>query len=453
MKAQLSVLNITALSAFGLLNKILPCIKKYHSATLNSESRVIFLAVRRRKFIRVISYLVAVSVFFASAGFFSQRAKAGYEETLGKVRLSNLTSACDYIREASSGLRILAVSSGDSLADSKAFVRARIMAAAGCLNCFEKTKNINKFLNGTYGFAEDFNGTDKERETAINLSLYAQEIYYHLNDVSSAVINGRYALTEYGSIYKNDSKPYFEEYLDFSNGKEKEIFELIAPASADSGGYEILNGSDKISEQAAKETAGRVIGINSALWRSNESAADIEVYALKYGDITVEITKYGGLLYGLINPKPCAKAFYSKEEAADIAMTFLKRRGFGETEQVSAVVGEFTAVFSFAPIVNGVLLVNAPVKTTVCLASGEITHLDASSYIKNYRTDVFAEDSIPDIASLLPQNLELHETRQCYADIGSTGRMCVLAVCGFDGDEVKVYIDSSSMKVVKTEMN
>lgn len=414
---------------------------------------MIFLAVRRRKFIRVISYLVAVSVVFAAAGFFSQRAKAGYEETLGKVRLSNLTSACEYMREVSSGLRILAVSSGDSLADSKAFVRARVMAATGCLNCFENTENMDKFLSGVYNFAEDFTGGDAERETAINLSLYAQEIYYHLNDVSSAVMNGAYALTEYGSIYKKTDIPYFEDYLDFSNGKEKEIFELITPASAETGGYELLDGKDKISEDAAKETASRVIGINSALWRNNSGvAAEIEIYALKYGDITVEICKNGGMLYGLVNPKPCAAAFYSASDALEIAKKFMKHQGYGNMAEISTSASEFTANFSFAPSVNGVLLLNAPVKVTVCLASGEITRLDASEYLKNYRTDVFASEDVPDPEWLLPRNLQLRETLQCFAEIGSAQRLCLLAVCGFDGDEVRVYIDSSSLKVLKTEI-
>ena len=56
---------------------------------------------------------------------------------------------------------------------------------------------MSKFFSKVYAFAENFTGTEKERETAVRLSLYAQEIYYHLNDVSSAVLNGAYALTEY----------------------------------------------------------------------------------------------------------------------------------------------------------------------------------------------------------------------------------------------------------------
>ena len=65
------------------------------------------MAIKRRFFIRVVSYLVAATVIIAATGLFSQRAKAGYEETLGKVRLSNLTSLCEYTREVGSGLRVL----------------------------------------------------------------------------------------------------------------------------------------------------------------------------------------------------------------------------------------------------------------------------------------------------------------------------------------------------------
>lgn len=417
---------------------------------------MIFLAVKRRKFIRIVSYLTAVAVVFAASGYVSQRAKAGYEETLGKVRLTNLTALCEYSREIGSGLRVLAVSSGDSTADSMAFVRDRIMGAVGCLNTFssKNVKHMSKFFNKVYGFAEDFTGTDAEREAAINLSLYAQEIYYHLNDVSSAVLGGAYSLTEYGTAYNRNNLPYFEKYLDYSNGREKELFEQISPASAQAGGYALLNGADKISGAAAKDFAGRLTGINSSLWRNSDgTVSGVALHSLKYGDVSVDICERGGVLMRLVNPMPCAKAFYSSDEAAEFAESFMARQGCSTMRCVGKSVNDFTADFVFAPLVNGVLLLNAQIRITVCRASGGITFFDASEYVENYRTDVFRKENEPDAHKLLPAVLTLRETVQCIAEINGKNRHCLLAVSSFDGGEVRSYVDFQSGRVIKTEIN
>ena len=78
---------------------------------------MIFL-IGRRKFIRAVAYLAALCAVFAASGYFAKRAKASYEETLGKVRISSLASLSEYARDVSGGLRLLAVSEGESAAES-----------------------------------------------------------------------------------------------------------------------------------------------------------------------------------------------------------------------------------------------------------------------------------------------------------------------------------------------
>lgn len=413
------------------------------------------MTVKRRRFIRVVSYLIAVSVVLATAGFFSQRAKAGYEETLGRVRMTNLTSLCEYSRDVSGGLRLIAVSTGESLADSMAYVRARVMGAVGCLNSFDSknVENMSEFFVGTYSFAEKFTGSEEQRKAAVRLSDYAQQIYYHLNDVSSAVMNGAYSLTEYGSAYRKNELPYFEEHLDFENGNEKEIFGLIKPTAADTGDFSLLSGKGRISEDEARAKASGAVELNSALWRKNEKNADgIEIYLLTHGDTEVDISVAGGILCRLVNPLPCAAAVYSQTEAQEKARNFLKRQGYPDMVLMSGEQSEFAARFSFAPEVNGILLLTASVEIDVCLASGEITFFDGAQYIKNYSPEINADMGSPDLGRLLPDNLVLNKTLPCIADIGGRERLCYLAVCSFEGDEVWVCFDGSSLEVLKTEI-
>lgn len=410
------------------------------------------MSVTRRKFIRVISYLVAVCVIFAVAGLFSQRAKAGYEETLGKVRMTNIGSLCEYFRDISAGLRLLAVSADNSVEESVSYVEARLMGASGCLNGFDskKVKNIGKFISTANGFTDSFSGSSEQRKIAIYLSDYAQEVYYHLNDVSSAIMNGAYSLTEYGSIYKNDELPYFEEYVDYSNGNEKELFEAAAPALANGSGA-FYDEKEEITEKKAEDIATSVTGINSALWRDNNSGTDIDVYSFCHGDIAVDISK-SGFVCRLINPMPCRKAVYSLEETEEKAAEYIKKQGYENMTAVKRENGEFTASFLFYPVVNNVLLMTSPVRIELCKASGEAVYLNACEYIRNYRSDIVAPESMPDISGILPEGLVLLQKFYSFAEIDEKGKIYILAVCKYENYNYFIYIDTETREIIKTEI-
>ncbi len=413
------------------------------------------MSVKRRLFIRAVSFLAAISVALAAAGLSAQKAMASYEETLGKVRLTNLTSLCEFVRDISAGLRLLAVSADNSLADSSAYVNARVMGAIGCLNGFDSgnVENISEFLSGTNSFAEAFSGSESERKAAVMLSDYAQSLYYHLNDVTSAVMNGEYSITEHSPVYSGDKPPYFENYLDFTNGNENEIFKVITPASASAGGCEFLEGKKKISENEAKKIASTFGMVNTALWRTSKAGtADIEVYSFVYGDVAADICKSGGALCRLVKPRTCEQTVYSAEEARIKAVEFAQKNGYTGLTAAEIQKSEFEASFSMFPKVNGILLLTARVDATVCLASGEITYFNAAEYIKNYRTDVRFNMGEPDLITVLPDNIVFTETLNCFVNIDGRDRLCYLAVCDFEGDKVLSFVDAYEFKVLKTEI-
>lgn len=407
------------------------------------------MAVKRRKFIRVISYLVAVCVVFAAAGFFSQRAKAGYEETLGKVRMTNLGSMCEYFRDISAGLRLLAVSADSSVSESISYVEARVMGAKGCLNGFDSKKvgNISDFLNAVNGFTQNFSGTSEKRKIAIYLSEYAQEVYYHLNDVSSAIINGAYSLTEYSSIYQNDEKPYFEDFVDYSNGNEKELFGAAAPASANvNGSY--FDGKEEITEDDAKKIASRASGINSALWRDNGKKNS--VYSFCHSDVSVDISKTG-LLCRMVNPVPCRTAKLSDHEAEKTAVGYLEKFGYKNMSAVKRDVGEFTASFLFYPDINGVLLMTCPIEIQVCRASGALVFFDSGEYIRNYGENVSAPEVLPDINGILPEGVTAVKNRYCLKEIKENKKICILTECKYNDYNFYIFTDPETLKIIKTE--
>lgn len=412
--------------------------------------------VKRRFFIRTVSYLLAACLVVAVAGAFSVKAKSDYESTLKKVRFEALNSLGEYMHELSGGLSLLAVSQGDAVADSAGYVGSRAAGAIGSAACFgkENTVNIVGFLECVYDLSESFSGNKQFREKAAMLSDYAEELYFHLSDLSSAVMGGKYSLTEYSSIYSADQKPYFEEYLDYSNGKEPEVFGGSEAVQAGGGHYAVLYGKETVSVDFAKKKASGIIGIDEVLWREDEAESinGFEIYSLFHGDTAVEICKAGGMLCRLINPMPCGEAVYSPEDAELKAREFLQTHGY-KAEAVGVRVNSFTADFLFVPEVNGVLLMTAPVEVSVCLSSGEITFFDASEYIKNYRENIRVSVSVPDLTGHLPEGLTADRTAVCIAEIDGRERLCYFASCPFEGDEFWIYIDYSEFRVIKMQKN
>lgn len=409
--------------------------------------------IKRRKFIRTVSYLLALCVVIGAAGIFSGRAKASYEETLGRVRFEALNSLCEYAYELGSGLSILSVAQGDAVEDSSGYVASRALGAMGCIGCFdgEKTVNIGRFFSAAYSLSQNFTGNEQSRETASLLSDYAEELYYHLSDLSAAVMGGKYSLVEYGKVYSAVKKPCFENYLDFSNGKENKLFAGAESVSAN-GRYYILRGEETVSVSYAREKASSIIGIDEVLWRAKDiQNGGVQVYSLIHGDCEIDITKTGGKIIKIINPLPCRESVFTSDDAALKAESFISAQGFADTEIVGRRLNDFTADFRFVPVVNGVLLLTAPIDVSVCLSSGEITFFDASDYIRNYRTDVYADSYVPDLSDILGEKLVSDKTAVCVADINGRESLCYLAVCPFEGGELWVYIDYAKLRVIKMQ--
>lgn len=409
--------------------------------------------MRRRKFIRIVSYFSALCAVLALSGYISQKAKADYEETLERVRLTGLASLCEYYRELSGGLRLMGVSTADTVQDSSAYVCSRALGAVAASACFdgEKAKNIIGFGEKVYDFAENFSGSENERSEALKLSDYAMEVYYHLSGVSSAVLSGEYSLSEHGEVFNKNDTPYFEDYIDYSNGSEEELFSLTASAYPGRKKSAFLADSESVTEEKAREKAGQALGIEPVLLRGGELKDEngTEVYSFFHDDAAAEISRKGGMLISLVNPMPCSKSAYSAAQAQKIASEFLNKHGYYDMQFFEEKQEEMTCVFIFAPRVNGIILLTSCVELSVCLASGKVTYFNAFDYIRNYRADIVNYSGNADIRPILPDELVLKSSELCLAEIGGRERLCRLAVCLLGEDEVLVFVDAVSNKILK----
>lgn len=403
----------------------------------------------RRRFIRTVSYLLTVCVIFAATGYFLSRAKGYYESRLERVRLESLNSLCGYMHEISSGLNLLAVSSGESVADSVYYVGTRITGAMGNIVCFSRdnSENINRFLTEVYDFSQSFSGDDEARKKASQFSDYAEEIYYHLSDLSVAVLNGEYRTSEYESIYKRSNKPHFEDFLDYSNGKEDELFSQAEAVSLQAEKFSFVASKKTALPEEMKAKGSRITGVKEILWR--ESGYDSLFYEIYHGETFLEFCKKGGYICRFITPPVYGERLVDTETAKGIAAGFIADCGYGKTELLTAETDDFTSVFCFVPEVNGVHLISANIMVEVSLCKGNVTYFDARGFLENYHTEV-EYGEIFDVCGLLPHNVRVERTLLCTAEIDGEEKLCILAECSFCDGEVWIYVDYNTRRIIKT---
>ncbi len=411
--------------------------------------------MRKRIFIRIISFISAFVVFFAASGFMLQRSKAVYEDSLGKVRLSGLASLCEYIHDISMSLRLLAVSSDEKVSESASVAYAKILGAQGSIACFEnvKTENISAFLSGIASFSQGFSDntiSGEEREKALAYSDYAQEMYYHLSDVANAVISGEYSLFEAEEIYSKNTAEFFENHLDFSNGTEKELFSGFESASVQTRATQ--NQKQEITVREAKENAADFLSVHYSLLRDKgEEAIDgFQTYKFVHNGISVNVCKYGGEICRFVDSHICMSNELTHHQTQKKAEVMMKKAGCNEYEIITSQRNGNTSYFVFAPVEKNILLLDATVEIEVCAGEGRIVYFDAVNYRKHYPEAVgeITENTV--VSRLLPDNLTFVKSNTCYVTIDGKERYCYLAQCLLGEEKVFVFIDCHSLKTLET---
>ncbi len=409
--------------------------------------------MKKRVVIRIISFVAAFAVFFAASGMILNRAKAVYEDVLGRVRLSGLTSLCEYVHGVSGALRILAVSSDEKAAEAAGVVVAETTGALGSLSCFESEniKNTQAFLNGVYSFAESFSDgiNEEQRKNALDFSDYAQELYYHLSDVANAVVSGEYSLVEAGEIYGKESTEYFEKVLDFSNGKESELFSRFADAYAT-----VMQTSQKneVTLQQAKEKAAEFIGIKDSLLRreGEETVKGVQTYRFNHNETVINICRYGGGICRVITNHICINPQFSFLQAEETAGKLMEKLGCTDYDLIYSENSDFSAKFVLAPVINGILFLPAAVNIEICLGECGIISFDASGFVLNYPTELADLNENADVSKLIPENLIFQRSRICCADFDSNRKYCYLAECLLKNEKVLIFIDYYTLKTLET---
>ncbi|HQJ37882.1 MAG TPA: germination protein YpeB, partial [Bacillota bacterium] len=156
-----------------------------------------------------------------------------------------------------------------------------------------------------------------------------------------------------------------------------------------------LDGED-VSLEKAKEKAKKFVGEDKAgrIIETSSGKGKIHTYGLevspkdkeKGNPINIDITKKGGYVLWMLNPRDIPEKKLTDQQASDKAKKFLKEQGFGDLTETYFLKNDNTTTITFIGVTkDGVLIYPDLLKVKVALDNGEIVGFDAYQYLMSHR--------------------------------------------------------------------
>lgn len=157
-------------------------------------------------------------------------------------------------------------------------------------------------------------------------------------------------------------------------------------------------GGKVVSSSEAQDIAKRFIGVKKVrkITKFEEgkksNAANIEAYtfsispenASKERAIYISVSKKGGKVIWMMNPRPVDRKKLSVNDALKYAKKFLEEKGYKGMEPNYSLKFDGVVLFNFAYKDNGVTIYADNIKVKVALDNGEIVGFDAAAYLKSH---------------------------------------------------------------------
>ena len=235
----------------------------------------------------------------------------------------------------------------------------------------------------------------------------------------------------FGSGMENIEKEFQDYPALIYDGPFSEHIETAEP--------QMLKNRLPITQEEALERAQSFLGDERGrgLVFSDEGGGRMETFAFsareKERDISISITRQGGLVYYFLEHREVEAETLSVEEAIGKAADFLQAHGFSEMASSYYETSDGVATINFAAMQEGVILYSDLVKVKVALDNGEIIGLEAGGYLMSHRareleTPVLDETAARErvnshlaITSVRPALIPLDSMREvlCYECKGS----------------------------------
>lgn len=428
-----------------------------------------FFIMNKRKYIRLISFFAALSVFLGAVAIagavkatrLSRAAAVSNEQAIGQL-CENLDSIAVALQKG------VYCSDGQMLAD----VSKKLSAGASCAKISLGqltskdmiTDDVYKFLSQVGDFTASLvknaqsgqTPDESQRKQLKALSDYSKKLSDGVSALQGDYYDGTVAFEkDYSNIDSAQSKSislFSDSMQDVSQSLEAyPTLTYDGPFSDSRLEKEAkgLNGKREITADEAKRIAANLLETEqTALHRDEDESSKTALYCFSKGNKSVGITKKGGLLCYMTNPDLSGEAAISEKEAVKRAKNYLDSIGYKNMKESYYSDYDGVCTINFAFEKSGVTYYADLIKVSVALDSGKVCALDARSFLTNHEKRTLPEKLISksEAQKKLISSLKVISSKKTLipTDYGNE-RLCYEFHCkDNDKQEVLIYINAQN---------
>lgn len=423
---------------------------------------------QKKHFIRAISFLsVACIVLTVSTVVYANKAQKYkfasqivYERALSEFceSLDNITVSLQKGTYCSTGKMLSDIGNDLSRQAATAKISLSQLTDKNMI-----TEDVYKFLSQIGAFTsslaenqDKLSLTAKQKDNLRSLLSFSQSLSENLGKIREGSFNGHILnekRTDTLASSAESPKTFSESMTDVEQNLADYPTLIYDGPFADNvlnkPGGKMLKSLQEITKQEAKKIASEFMNTTPESLREEADVnSQIELYCFSKGDVAVAITKKGGKLCYMVNPRQVGAETISGDESIKRAKKFLSEIGYTSLKESYYSIFGGVCTVNFAYAENGVVHYSDLIKVSIALDSGEVLSVDARGYLMNHtKRDIYQEKiSLSQARKIIPGNLKILAEKSVVIPL-DTGKeaYCYEFRCkDKDGQEVLIYIDKAT---------
>ena len=421
---------------------------------------------QKKYFIRAISYLsVACIVLTVSTVVYADKAQKyrfvteiAYERALNELceSLDNITVSLQKGTYCSTGKMLSDIGNDLTREASCAKISLSQLTDENII-----TEEVYKFLSQIGAFTlsavenqDKLSLTEKQKESLASLLEYSQSLSKSLGKIRDGSFDGSVVPEENKSTLPISAEELPKSFSESISDAEQNLADYptllydgpFADNVLNKNGGKMLKSLNEITKEEAKKIAAEFIGTTPESLREEADVnSQIELYCFSKGDVGIAITKKGGKLCYMINPRDTGGETISSEEGVKRAKKFLGEIGYDSLKESYYSVYDGVCTVNFAYISEGIIHYSDLIKVSVALDNGEILSVDAGGYLMNHSKRDISEGKITldEAGKILSDDLKILSENVALIPLDTGKEACCYEFRCKDknGQEVLVYID------------
>ncbi len=421
---------------------------------------------KRRTLVRIVSFLTAFVVALGVWGGMNMYQLAVIKREVNASRERALTQLGTYMDDIDNNLQKCIYSSSSAMLSDVASKLWRSSASAK--ESLSEITDGNTEISGVYKFLSQVGEytlslneklaageklSKEETDNLKKLKSYSEKLSKSINYLIEEEENGGLNFEEVKSTLQSegDEKLYLATELNDANQALEDYPTLIydGPFSdhINTKKSAVVEKLDEVTQDEAQEKAAKFTGLRPEdIYFLNKTDSNLGTYTFYNADMTVSVTRKGGLISYMLKSRYAGEAKIGTDAAIKKAVGFLNEKGYTKVKEsyYSTVDGVCTINFSYYE--NGITYYTDLIKVSVALDNGEILGFDATGYIMNHRVRKVPESvkySLKSAAKLLKKELEIISWKKAFipTDYETENYVYEYHCRAEDSQEILVYID------------